>query len=197
MHLISAIANDVENQLSESQPDLHDPAVFGDLVRAHHRELIVYARALTRESNTANDIVQEAFIVAFDKMDTFDVTRDFPTWMRGIVRNKWREWVRKNKRYQYSDTNIAEMDADIAAWQAESAAGNRTVFDALSSCLERLPENLRETVNEFYYNDQNGEEVAEALGVSPAAIRKRLQRARELLKACVDRKISDQSLQES
>ncbi len=109
MHLISAIANDVENQLSESQPDLHDPAVFGDLVRAHHRELIVYARALTRESNTANDIVQEAFIVAFDKMDTFDVTRDFPTWMRGIVRNKWREWVRKNKRYQYSDTNIAEM----------------------------------------------------------------------------------------
>ena len=52
-------------------------------------------------------------------------------------------------------------------------------------------------MNEFYYNDQNGEEVAEALGVSPAAIRKRLQRARELLKACVDRKISDQSLQES
>ncbi len=198
MQIIAAITKDTENQLSDSQPDPHDPVEFTRLVKAHHRELLVYARALTRDVATANDIVQDAFIVAYDKMATFDVTRDFATWMRGIVRNKWREWVRKNQRYVYSDNQIAEIDADIAAWQAESAAGNRTVFDALNSCLKRLPDNLRETVIEFYYNERNGDEVAEKLGVAPAAIRKRLQRARDLLKACVDRKmLSDNSSEKS
>ncbi|MEM7602511.1 MAG: RNA polymerase sigma factor, partial [Verrucomicrobiota bacterium] len=129
---------------------------FTTLVRLHHRELLVYARALTRDSATARDIVQEAFIVAYEKVQTFDVTRDFPTWMRGIVRNKWREWVRKNKRYSLTDTEIANIDADIAAWQSEKAERESELFDSLRTCLHRLPENLSEAVHACYYEGRTG-----------------------------------------
>ena len=169
--------------------DPRDPQDFAVLVEMHHRELLVYARSLTRDLTTSRDIVQEAFIVAYEKIGTFDVTRDFATWMRGIVRNKWREWLRKNRRYELTDEELSLVDADIAAWQGANAQGNSSVFEALEICLERLPENLRETVRAFYYEGKSGDEVSESLGIAPAATRKRLQRARDLLKKCVDNRL--------
>ena len=185
-------ANIIEFEDSSSQPttpDPRDPEGFAALVKQNHRELLVYAHALTKDSTTARDIVQDAFIVAFEKINTFDVTRDFGTWMRGIVRNKWREWTRKNRRYVLTDKEIGELDADIARWQGEKATHDSSIFDALEQCLQRLPENLRDTVLSFYYDGRSGDEASEHLGVSPAAIRKRLQRARILLKDCVEKKL--------
>ncbi len=178
--------------ITEKDPSLLDPknpAEFAELVNLHHRELLIYARALTQETNIARDIVQEAFIVAYEKVNTFDVTRDFSTWVRGIVRNKWREWYRKNKRYEFTDSDLSLIEYDVSAWQSERATGNSNVFEALELCLERLPENLREAIQAFYYEGQSGDEASESLGVAPAAIRKRLQRARTLLKECVDGKL--------
>ncbi|MEO0414939.1 MAG: sigma-70 family RNA polymerase sigma factor [Verrucomicrobiota bacterium] len=183
MHLATVIAE------NDQILDPRIPEEFAQLVDLHHRELLVYARALTGEENTSRDLVQDAFIVAFQKVNTFDITRDFPTWMRGIVRNKWREWLRKNKRYQLTDNDVAIIDADIAHWQSEKANSNSSVFHALESCLERLPENLHDTVRSFYYDGRSGDEAAEHLGVASAAIRKRLQRARTLLKDCVENKL--------
>ncbi len=175
--------------IATEQPDELDPRDredFAELVRRHHRDLLVYARSLTREGSAARDIVQDAFVVAFEKVETFDRTRDFATWMRGIVRNKWREWLRRNKRYHLSEDQLEVIDGDIAEWQAAHAAGRSSVFDALDVCLKRLPENLHEAIHAFYYEGKSGEEVSASLGLSPAAVRKRLERARRLLKKCVD-----------
>ncbi|MEZ5432741.1 MAG: sigma factor [Verrucomicrobiales bacterium] len=97
--------------------DPTDPVQFSQLVRLHHRELLVYARALCRDEHTARDIVQDSFVVAYDKVRAFDVTRDFGAWMRGIVRNKWREWVRSNRFVELPDVELASIDRDVAHWQ--------------------------------------------------------------------------------
>jgi len=168
-----------------------DPKIAGDfteLVKLHHRDLLVYARALSRDSSTAADLVQDAFVTAFDKVHTFDVTRDFATWMRGIVRNKWREWVRKNQKYVLNDELLAQIDADISDWQIQRASESSTIFDTLDEGLKRLPESLRDAVIAFYYEGRNGEEVAELLDIDPAAVRKRLQRARVFLKHFLDQR---------
>lgn len=165
-----------------------ETADFAALVREHHRDLLVYALALTRDSATARDIVQEAFIVAYEKREVFDVTRDFGSWMRGIVRNKWREWLRRNRRYDLGEHDLARIDAAVASWQSARSLREDTVFDALETCLEKLPETLRTAVASYYYEGRSGEEVAAQLAVAPAAIRKRLQRARVLLKQCLEQK---------
>ena len=179
------IVNNAESETTAGDPLTGD---FSDLVRAHHRDLLVYAVTLTRNDATARDIVQESFIVAYEKMDLFDVTRDFATWMRGIVRNKWREWLRKNRRYDLSDNDLARIDADIALWQTNRALEDNSMFDALEQCLSRLPDTLRAVVDAYYYEGRNGDEVADHLHVAPAAVRKRLQRARTLLKQCLESK---------
>lgn len=184
MSIVSISAYDQPEEL-----DPRNPEDFAALVKRHHSDLLVYGQALARDSATARDIVQDSFIVAYEKIHTFDVTRDFATWMRGIVRNKWREWLRKNRKYDLSDNELARIDADIAAWQSERAARRSPLFNALEDCLDKLPETLRETVESFYYEGRTGDEVSEVLGVAPAAIRKRLQRARTLLKQCLDSKL--------
>ena len=178
---IQAINSDQPNS------DPRDPDGFSELVREHHRELLVYALALTRDSNNAREIVQDAFIVAYEKIDTFDVTRDFAAWMRGIVRNKWREWLRRNSRPEIPEDELAMMDAAVAEWQDYRVNRDKTVFDVLEQCVQRLPDTLREAVNACYFRGETGDEAAVSLGSAPAAIRKRLQRARDLLRDCVEK----------
>lgn len=178
--------------IDPSDPRELDPKIAGDfteLVKLHHRDLLVYARALSRDGTTARDLVQDAFVVAFEKVNTFDVTRDFATWMRGIVRNKWREWLRSNRRYELSDDLLAQIDADIASWQTHRANESNDLFDFLEQGIERLPDSLREAVHAFYYEGRNGDEVAELLNIEPAAVRKRLQRARSILKQFMDQRV--------
>lgn len=179
-----------DNPEQNENLDPRSPGDFARLVELHHGDLLVYAGALTKSPTTARDIVQDAFVVAYEKIHLFDVTRDFPSWMRGIVRNKWREWIRKNKRYDLGEPELARLDADIANWQTREAEGKSSLLDALEQCIDRLPENLRETVHAFYFDGRSGEETAEFLGLEPAAVRKRLQRARTLLKQCLDTKLN-------
>lgn len=181
----------IENE--HPAPDPRDPEGFSQLVRDHHRELTVYALALTRDINNAREIVQDAFVAAYEKISAFDVTRDFAAWMRGIVRNKWREWLRRNTRPEIPESELAFMDAAVAGWQSHRAAGAAGVFDALDQCLQRLPENLRSAIHATYYRGETSDEAAASLGCEPAAIRKRLERARHLLRDCVERKMHSSS----
>lgn len=165
-------------------------AAFAILAREHHRGLLVYARALCRDEATAADLVQDAFLTAWRSLARFDVTREFGAWMRGIIRNKWREHCRKHHREVDVDDDVLTLwENRMAAMEQSRHDGRGPVFDALEDCLTRLPENLSDVVQRFYYRREDGQNAAAALGIDPAALRKRLQRARELLRQCLDRKL--------
>lgn len=165
---------------------------FAVLAREHHRGLLTYARALSRDPALAADLVQDAFVSAWRNLDRFDTTRDFGAWMRGIVRNHWRDHHRKHGREVEVDEATLELwEHRHAGWDENRRAGNPELFDALETCLERLPESMGEVVRRFYYREQSGETIAGALGIEVVTFRKRLQRAREALRDCLDRKLPD------
>jgi len=163
---------------------------FDILAREHHRGLLVFARALSRNDATAADLVQDALVTAWRNLENFDSARDFGAWLRGIVRNKWREHLRRHQReVDVDDATLEAWENRLALWDAGRQAGNPALFDALEDCLKRLPDTLGEAVNRYYYHDQPGDAIAAALGIDAAALRKRLQRAREALRNCLDHKI--------
>lgn len=153
-------------------------------MRLHHRELLVFAGAATRDREAARDIVQEAFVSAWRSFETYDEERDFGAWMRGIVRNKTKDWFRRQQREPIADSDLVDIEVDIAAWQAARSHGN-SVFEIVETCIKRLPVNFEKAVRTFYFEDYCGDEAAAVLGISPANLRKRLQRARSLLHECI------------
>lgn len=162
---------------------------FSELAREFHGEFLVYARSLTREENTSRDIVQDSFVAAWKNKDTFDITRDFGSWMRGIIRNKWRENLRRNRRnVSLDDEALENMEAVMRDWQSMRTDGGPSIFMKLESCLTKLPETLMKAVKTFYYDGFSTDEAAESLAIDGATLRKRLQRARTNLKECVSGK---------
>ena len=168
-----------------------DRLAFAALAREHHRGLLVYARALARNEATAADLVQDAFIAAWRNLGRFDVTRDFGAWLRGIIRNKWREYLRRHSReVDVDDATLEAWEYHFAQWDANRGTNNPEVLDTLDECLKHLPDAMSEPVRRFYYLDESGEKIASALGIDITTFRKRLQRARHALRACLDRKLS-------
>jgi RNA polymerase sigma-70 factor (ECF subfamily) len=90
---------------------------------------------------------------------------------------------------EVDDATLEAWQNQLADWEESRRAGNPELFDALDHCLRRLPAAMSEAINRFYYQEQAADTIAAALGIDAAALRKRLQRAREALRACINRKL--------
>ena len=163
---------------------------FAALARDHHRNLLIYARALAGDHATAADLVQDAFVAAWKNLGRFDVTRDFGAWLRGIIRNKWREHLRRHRReVDVDDATLDAWEQRFAAWDQGMKTEGTDLMTSLDDCLRRLPEAMHQAIRRFYYHDESGETLAASLAIDATTLRKRLQRARQALRDCLDHKI--------
>jgi len=173
----------------EATPEYSKRDYFSEMARQHHRDLLVFARALVRNEQAAHDIVQESFVAAWKGFERFDKDRDFGAWMRGFARNKWREYLRKNNReIQIEDDVLEMMERQIQGWQDERQDGGPSIFIKLDQCLKKLPGNMAEAVTLSYTDGLSSDEASAKLGISSASLRKRLERARLKLKDCLETK---------
>lgn len=158
---------------------------FEILVRRHHRRIIGYAISISGDEDAARDIVQESFLIAWERLDDFDTGKDFGAWVRGIVRNKCHEYSRANKHLVIADDVLEAVESQHQIWDQRETETDQSVFAVMHNCLGKLPEQLSQAVNLFYLQRLSGAEVAERVGADEAAIRKRLQRARVALADCI------------
>lgn len=175
----------------------HDPKAFEILVRQHHRRLLAYGISILRDEEAAKDVVQEAFVTAYRTLERFDASRDFGAWIRGIVRNKCREWARERRMLVLDETAISLLEARHRDWDECEASSSESLFAALARCLGKLPDLLARTVRLFYLERLPGARVAALLSSDEAAVRKRLQRARLQLGHCIEQTLHSSDLRTS
>jgi RNA polymerase sigma-70 factor (ECF subfamily) len=166
-----------------------DSKAFEILIIEHHKRLLAYALSITRDGCMAEDIVQDALVVAFRKLDTFDTSRSFSAWVRGIIRNKHLEHLRKKRELLLDENELDSLEACHSAWDS-SGKDDCEIFHILSECVKKLPEILLLPIRMFYFVSMNGAEVADSLKCNEATVRKRLQRGRERLSSCIETVLS-------
>lgn len=160
-----------------------DRVRFAELIREHHRGLVAYATALVKSEAAARDLVQDASVAAWQSLAKFDVTRDFGTWMRGIVRNKWREYCRRRSReIPLDEETLSRLEQPFERSPEDSA-----LFARLAECRGKLPAPMAEAVRLTYDEGRTSDDAADVLSTTAAALRKRLERAREALRLCMSR----------
>jgi RNA polymerase sigma-70 factor (ECF subfamily) len=162
---------------------------FEVLVREHHRRLLAYAAALTRRAEQAEDLVQEAFVTAWRRLGDFDTSADFGAWLRGIIRMKHREALRRRQEQPIEESVLESVERIHAGWERAAGESGVDIFAALRECLDRLADAAREAVSLFYLARLPCADVAQRTGTNEITVRKRLQRAREDLARCVRGKL--------
>lgn len=162
-----------------------DRARFTELLREHHRGLLAYATVLVKSEPTARDLVQDACVAAWQSLGKFDVGRDFGSWMRGILRNKWREYCRSRSReVPLDEDTLSRLEQPF-----ERSPGDAALFARLAECRRKLPAPMADAVRLTYDEGRTSDDAAALLSTTAAALRKRLERAREALRLCLSRNV--------
>jgi RNA polymerase sigma-70 factor (ECF subfamily) len=170
-------------------PSPPDPAAFELLVVEHHVRLRAFVRSLAVDPDWVDDIAQEAFLTAYREWASFDPTRDFGKWVRGIAANIVRNELRKDARRQrLLHTDLAEL---LLARHAELAERPEPVtVEAVRACLAELPPRHRDVVQARYRDGQPAPAVAERFGMTADAVRQLLVRVRLQLRQCVELRVA-------
>jgi RNA polymerase sigma-70 factor (ECF subfamily) len=163
-----------------------DVGAFEQLVRRYDRNVFRIAQHITQNREDAEDVVQDAFLKAFQNLGQFQGQSKFYTWLVRIAVNEalMRLRRRRPERMVSLDEDVKteedSMPREVADWSPnpEQLYSQAELKDILSKTVQGLPPGFR-TV--FVLRDVEGlstEETAEALSLSVPAVKSRLLRAR-------------------
>lgn len=163
-----------------------DTEAFSELARRH--ELSVYNLSLRfmRNSSLAEDMAQEAFLKAYQKIGKFRRESQFSTWLYRIACNVCLSELQKRKRR--GELSLAyrpePSGPSVAASlpQAEEA-------ELIRKCVAKLPRRYAEAITLFYLQECSYEEVAEIMEIPIGTLKTWLHRARKQLRGIVQREL--------
>ena len=172
-----------------------DVQAFEQLVKQYDRQVFRIAQHITQNREDAEDVVQDAFLKAYEKLEQFQGNSKFYTWLVRIAVNEALMKLRKRRpeRFVSLDEDVQteedSMPREIADWSPnpEQLYDQSELKDILGKTINGLPPSFR-TV--FVLRDVEGlstEETAETLGLSVPAVKSRLLRARLQLRERLSR----------
>lgn len=166
--------------------------LFEILARQNESMLLAYVLSLVPEDHQlSEDIVQETFLVAYRKIHSLRDKASFGPWLRGIARHQVYAALRRKGRELVSDPAAFEGLEDVFGGLERQAAACEwhERFRLVEDCFRALPEKLREVCQRHYFDDQPVQTLSNQLSISLAAGLKRLERARDAIRDCVQRRI--------
>ncbi len=164
-----------------------DRAAFATLVSETSGVVSSIALAIVRDIDVSRDVAQDVFLAAWRDLRKLRNPSSFLPWLRQITRNRahhvLRTHVRSKRRLSMDDADavlesVADPRPDASARLI--AAEDRA---ALAEALAALPDETREVLTLYYREGRSTAQVAVLLDLDDAAVRKRLSRAREALRA--------------
>lgn len=164
-----------------------------------------YALMRLRDPQVAEDTVQETFLAALKNLHQFDGRVDVKYWLRGILRNKTVDYVRKSvRRQELQDEQVQEVVGQLLfktsgipttrpkdwAFDPDAAFAQEEFWEAFRSCLDALPDQMRTAFYLKMVEEQETSEICKELDITDNYLWVMLHRARGQLKDCLESKWS-------
>jgi RNA polymerase sigma factor (sigma-70 family) len=154
---------------------------FGFLVDKYKASVYALAYSKLHNFHDAEDITQEVFIKAFQKLHTLRRWDHFFAWLFSITYNLCKNFLRSQSKRPDREF-IAEKDSGFWNYTSMVSYQDKKMFESLHEVLDSLPENYRDVLTLRYLGGMRSEEIARFLGISPSNVRQRLSRARSKFK---------------
>jgi RNA polymerase sigma-70 factor (ECF subfamily) len=162
---------------------------YGELVRRYEKKLLRTLYRMVGKTETAEDLAQEAFLKAYDRLAQFDSSKRFGPWLFQIGVNGAIDWLRKHrKRHQLSLNEMisGERSFDVATDDPREKAD---IAQEVHFVLAEIPVKYRTVL---MLRDLEGfpcSEVAAIVGREEPTVRWRLLKAREMFKALWEKRV--------
>lgn len=175
-----------KDSYSEIHHDLVEGCRKGDQ-RAQFRIYKLYYKAMyntclsiVKDPMEAEDIMQESFLAAFEKIGSFSGTVSFGAWLKSIVRNHAINSLRASQKMKYAEmSEYAEAIHDDAVFTDSVAGEPDTRYSRLMDALKKLPEGWRTVFSLYFIEGYDHEEISEILSIAECTSRSQLSRARK------------------
>jgi RNA polymerase sigma-70 factor, ECF subfamily len=175
-----------------------ETALFEVLMRRYNARVYRAVRAVLSDEDEVEDVMQQAYVLAFTHLAQFKGNAKFSTWLIRIAVNEALLRLRKRRRLVALDGGADEKPEVAMKWverqtaDPERQASDRELVHLLESTIEALPAPYRMVLMLREVDELSTAETAEVLSVSEDVVRTRLHRARAMLRDELDARLGGQ-----
>ncbi len=170
-----------------------DTDAFVEFTKRHSNRLLRTTYRITKNQQDAEDALQDSFLKAFSHLNNFQEKASFSTWLTRIAINSALMITRKKRGYyEISIDGGDEPGGTYVRWEAESLTedpesglARREREELLRDAILRLPQVVREVVQLQQAREYSSQEIAQTIGITVAAAKSRLSRAKSRLRAAL------------
>lgn len=168
-----------------------DIDLYRKIVDAFEGRVRAVVAAMVPDPNLVPDMTQEVFVIAYQRLGSYQAGTNFAAWLRTIARNvaqnERRRWYRRRQMEEGFRTEIADrVEPHIDRMLEEGMPED--LLHALTDCVTRLQGKSREVMEGFYYQDRPLQDLASRLQISANSAKVILHRARQALGSCLLKK---------
>ncbi|MDB4986416.1 MAG: polymerase sigma-54 factor RpoN [Myxococcaceae bacterium] len=158
--------------------------LFELLMRRHNGKVYRVVRAILRRDSEAEDVMQDAYVRAYEHLAEFRGEARFSTWLTRIAVHEALARVRRERRFDSFDASVEEstLVSQGPEVSPERQAMSKQTRAILDSAVDALPDEFRLVFVLRAIEQLSGAETAEALGIPEQTVKTRFHRARERLK---------------
>ena len=156
-----------------------DQAAFGELVRRHQSRVRAWLRQLTRNAATADDIAQEAFMTAWEKLHTFGGQGRFAAWLMKIA---YTEFLMAHRKAKSQQRLAAAVEAEITGPRVHDPAGDQSAATDLQRMLAVLSEEEQVVMVLCYAEGMSHGEASEITGMPVGTVKSHIHRGKEKIR---------------
>jgi len=159
-----------------------DTTAFGELIRRHQSQVRNFLRRLAADSSEADDLAQEAFLHAWDKLQTFSGRGSFIGWLLKVAYTTFLQSKRKSKRY----AEVLDEAGYVAQVESRSYTQESNETADLDKFLAVLTEEERAIMVMSYACGLSHREIGEATGLPVGTVKSVIYRGKEKIRTSFD-----------
>lgn len=157
-----------------------DPAAIDAFVAAHRPSALRLAEALLGDRGRAEDQVQEAFVIALDRVEQVRAPAALAAWFRQVVRSRCHRVLRRTRATPTAPDRLDRPDVDRP--DPERALARARIEQRVRAAVAALPDVGRREAEMYDFEARSQAEIAAALGVPAGTVKRRLHTARGRLR---------------
>jgi len=180
------ISRQTDEELLEQYKKSGNTEYFGELYNRYTPLIYGVCLKYLQDAQDAEDAVMQLFENLLPKISNYEIAV-FRTWIHSVVKNHCLQILRKESKEITVDFSVNIMESDTILHLLNEEVEDEEQIEALKRCIEKLPEEQRVSIINFFMEDMSYADIVETTGFTLSRVKSYIQNGKRNLKICIER----------